>query len=73
VIGNSKKVFVELSTALVDCTPNEHGFDSWFDMFNYYVPLKFLHELAQRVMSLYTIKVSVVDGLKRGLIFTLTK
>ena len=72
-IGNSKKVFVELSTALVDCTPNEHGFDSWFDVFNYYVPLKFLHELAQRVMSLYTIKVSVVDGLKRGLIFTLTK
>jgi hypothetical protein len=72
-IGNRDKVFVELSNALVECTPNEHGLNSWFDVFNYYVPLNFLHELAQRVMSLYRIKVSVVDGPKKGLLFTLTQ
>ena len=72
-IGNSKKVLVELSSALVDCTPNEHGFASWFDMFDCYVPMSFLHEMAQQVMSLYMVKVSVVDGPTRGLLFTLTR
>ena len=72
-VGNKKKVFVELSDALVDCSPNEHGLDSWFDVFNYYVPLNFLHELAQKVMSIYTIKVSVVDGPNRGLLFAVSE
>lgn len=61
-------VFVELSDSLVDCTPNEEGLDSWFDVLNMYTPLTFLDELAQKLMAIYEVDISVVDGGKGGLL-----
>lgn len=67
-IGNGESHFVQLSDSLVECTPNEDGLESWFDMLHCYVPLTFMEELAQRLMSTYEIDVSVVDGKDGGLV-----
>ena len=63
-------VFVALSDALVDCTPNQHGMDSWFDVLKTYVPGTFLDDLARRLMATYFIDVAVVDGNEPGLLIT---
>ena len=66
-------VFVELSNSLVDCTPNEEGLDSWFDVLKMYTPITFLNELAQKLTAIYDIDISVVEGGKGGLLFRRTR
>lgn len=68
-ISSGEACFVELSDSLVDCTPNEYGMESWFDVLKNYVPGTFMEELAKRLMALYIVDVSVVDGPKPGLLF----
>ena len=65
-VGNA--VFVELSDSLVDCEPNEQGEDSIFNVLSGYVPIDFLDELAKRMMTIYQVKASVVDGPHAGLL-----
>lgn len=60
-------VFVDLGGALVDCTPNQYGFDSWFDVLGSYTPLGFLEELATRLMAQFELEVKVVEGQHSGL------
>jgi hypothetical protein len=67
-IGTDDMTFVELSDALVDCTPNEHGLDSWFGVLSTYVPSTFMEELAKRIMAKYLVNVSIVDGKDGGLL-----
>jgi hypothetical protein len=61
-------VFIELSSVLVDCTPNEEGKDSRFNCLDEYVPESFFEDQARRLMATYAVEVSVVDGPKRGLV-----
>lgn len=58
-----------LSDSLVDCTPNEHGQEAWFDVLNSYVPMTFWDELAKRVEANFNVEVQVVDGENGGLFF----
>jgi len=60
-------VFVELSDALVDCTPNEEGKESRFDCLDEYVPDTFLEDLAKRLIATYEVDVAIVDGKQGGL------
>ena len=66
--SNNDMVFVQLSDSLVECTPNEHGLDSWFDVLRTYVPFDFLEQLAKRLMATYWVDVTVVDGRDGGLL-----
>ena len=52
----------------MDCTPNEKGQASRFNVLHLYTPTDFLEDLAKRLMSTYVIEVSVVDGEKGGLV-----
>jgi hypothetical protein len=61
-------VFIQLSDALVDCTPNEQGNESRFNCLHEYLPESFLEEQAKRLMATYAVEVSVVDGPKFGLL-----
>ena len=65
-MGNNAVTYVELSDALVDCTPNAEGGDSWFDMLRFYTPIGFLEDLAKKLMSVYEIDVSIIEG--KGLV-----
>lgn len=65
-IGNDAVVYVELSDALVDRTSNAKGGDSWFDMLHFYTPIGFLEDLAKKLMSVYEIEVSIIEG--KGLV-----
>jgi hypothetical protein len=65
-MGNDEFTFLDLSSSLVDCEPNEQGFDSWFDVLRNYTPLGFLEDLAKRVMALYEVQATVVPG--KGLV-----
>lgn len=67
-VGNNDMVFVELTGVLVDCTPNEEGKDSRFNILHEYMPQDFLEELAIQLMATYEVDVSVVDGPKTGLL-----
>ncbi|MBX3449126.1 MAG: hypothetical protein KF777_06170 [Planctomycetaceae bacterium] len=66
--SNGSATFVQLSSSLVDCAPNEDGLDSIFDILHLETPRDFLDDLARRLKSLYMIDVSVVDGEKGGLL-----
>jgi hypothetical protein len=66
--SNGDIVFVELSDALVDCTPNQEGMEAWFNKLSSYVPINFMEELAKRLMEVYAVEVTVVDGRKGGFI-----
>jgi hypothetical protein len=61
-------VFIELSDALVDCTPNETGKESRFDCLSDYVSGTFFEELAKRLMATYELDVNVVEGKNTGLL-----
>lgn len=63
-------VFVDLGDSLVDCTPNEEGKNSRFNVLHEYVPDNFLEELAQQLMATYEVEVSIVDGREGGLLLT---
>ena len=65
---NDHITMVDLSGSLVDCTPNEKGQPSRFNVLHLYTPTDFLEDLAKRLMSIYAIEVSVVDGEKGGLV-----
>lgn len=67
-IGSNKFTFVDLSSTLIDCTLNEDGFDSWFQVLSYYTPVTFLEELANRIQTKYAVSVSIVDGRRCGLV-----
>lgn len=67
-IENGNVAFVQLSDALVDCEPNEYGYESWFDMMHAYTPIGFLEDLAKRLSSIYEIQVAVVPGKGGGLV-----
>ena len=67
-IGNDNLCFVDLSDALVDCTPNESGQESRFNILHLYTPDGFLEDLATRLMSIYAIEVSIADGERGGLV-----
>lgn len=69
--GTPTSVFVELSNSVV-YRRNEHGLGSWFDVLTMYTPADFLDELAQRLMAIYDIGISVVDGAERGLLLKRT-
>lgn len=69
-LATSKMVFVELSKALVDCTPNESGQESRFNILNEYVSVGYLEELAKRLMANYRITVGVVEDQETGLLIT---
>ncbi len=64
------KCFVDVSRALVDCTPNEHGMETWFDRFAAYTPATFLEDLSKRVMANYYVHADVVTGQSSGLLLT---
>ena len=68
-ISNKEMVFAELDDVLVDCTPNEQGKESRFDILGEYLPDNFMEELALRLMATYEVEVEVVDGPKGGLLF----
>jgi hypothetical protein len=65
-IGNENFAFVDLTDSVVDCTGNEYGGGSMFEMLRCYTPIGFLEDLALRLMSIYAIDVAVVEG--RGLV-----
>jgi hypothetical protein len=67
-LSGGDRLFVDLNQALVDCTPNEQGLDSRFEILHEYVPDTFLDELAQRLMATYEVDVSVVEGERLGLL-----
>jgi hypothetical protein len=67
-IGTDDLVMVELSDAIVDCTPNEEGKQSDFDCLGHYVSGVFFEELAKRLMSTYEVDVSIVEGKETGLL-----
>lgn len=67
-ISTDDFVFVELSDALVDCTPNEKGKGSRFDCLSDYVSGTFFEELAKHLVANYELDVSVVEGEKTGLL-----
>ena len=66
--SNDDLIFVELSDAFVDCTPNEEGKESRIDCLHEYMPEEFLEDMANRLMATYAVEVSVVDGPKGGLL-----
>jgi hypothetical protein len=66
--SNSTTVFVDLSDAVVDCSPNEKGRDSRFYVLNEYITEQYLEELAKRLTANYRITVSVVEGRRGGLL-----
>jgi hypothetical protein len=68
-IGNDDFVVVQLSDALVDCTPNERGEESRFNCIGEYVSPPSLDELAMRLMSTFEVDVTVVFGDKISLLF----
>jgi hypothetical protein len=65
-MGNDGFTFLDLSRALVDCEPNEQGFDSWFDVVRGYTPIGFLEDLAKRIMAKYEVQAAVISG--KGLV-----
>jgi hypothetical protein len=67
-IGNDQVAFVQLSSSLIDCSPNENGLETWFDMLQSYTPVGFLEDLAKRLMSVYAIDVAVIEGKQGGLV-----
>jgi hypothetical protein len=67
-LSNGEMTYVELADSLVDCSPNELGEDSWFDVLTSFTPAGFLEELAKRLMATYEVDVSVVDGRPGGLL-----
>jgi hypothetical protein len=68
--SNSKMVFVDLSGAIVDCSPNERGEESRFHILHEFVSTDYLEELAKRLMANYRITVAVVEGRHSGLLLT---
>jgi hypothetical protein len=60
--------FAELAGSLVDCSPNEQGLDSWFDVLHCYTPIGFLEDLAKRLMAIYAVEVSIIEGKQGGLV-----
>ncbi|NNM85165.1 MAG: hypothetical protein HKL96_05335 [Phycisphaerales bacterium] len=67
-LSNDEIVFLDVSDILVDCTPNEEGKDSRFNILGEYTPEGFLEDLAARLVGIYDITVSVVDGPTSGLL-----
>jgi hypothetical protein len=67
-LTNDEFVFVQLSSTLVDCTPNEEGRESRFNCLSEYVPDTFFDDLAKQLIAIYEIEVSIVDGPKGGLL-----
>lgn len=67
-VGNQNVAFMELADALVDCSPNEMGFDSMFNMLQCYTPITFLDNLAKKLMAMYEVDISVVQGKNAGLV-----
>lgn len=61
-------VFVDLSDVLVDCTDAQNGQESRFDCLSEYLSDSDRENLAKRLMAMYEIAVSVVDGPKGGLL-----
>jgi hypothetical protein len=66
--GNEDFIFVELSSSLMDCSPNESGFDTWFNMLQSYTPVGFLEDLAKLLMAEYEVEISVIDSKDGGLV-----
>ncbi len=60
--------FAELTSLLVDCTPNDEGKPSRFNCLTEYMPETYLEDLAKRLFATYEIDVAVVDGPKGGLL-----
>ncbi len=58
--------FVELADILVDCTLNQYGMPSYFEDFKNFVPANFMDDLAKRIMAMYEVDVTVVNGNKPG-------
>ncbi len=67
-ISTDDFVFAELDDVLVDCTPNEQGEGSRFNILHEYVPKTFLEDLAIKLMANYEVEVGVVNGPKGGLV-----
>lgn len=71
VIEYGDVCFVQLDGAVVDCTPNEHDAESWFNMLSAYTPIGFLEELAKRAMANFWLEATVVEGSGGGLLLKL--
>ena len=72
-ISDGERYLVTLNDAIVDCTPNDQGKDSRFDVFNEYVSANFLEEVAMRLMTNYKLHATVVDGKNPGLLLSIDK
>jgi len=66
-------LFVKLSDSVVDCTPNEEGKDSRFEVLHEYVGEYFLEDLAKRLMTNYLIKATIVEGKETGFLLSLDR
>jgi hypothetical protein len=66
--ADKASAFVDLSSVLVDCTANETGGPSIFNILDKYTPAGFLEDLAMQMSSMYRVDASVVEGSKTGLL-----
>lgn len=69
-MSSRESTLIEISSLLVDCTPNEHGQESRFDCLSEYMSSEHLEDLAHRIAANYTVDVSVVHGERFGLLLT---
>lgn len=65
--GNNE-VFVDLSDVVVDCSLAATGQEPQFDCLNAYLSDSDREDMAKRLMAIYDVVVSVVDGPKGGLL-----
>jgi hypothetical protein len=61
-------VFLDISSILVDCTPNEEGKQSRFNCLFEYVPATFMEDIAKWLMANYEVDVAIVEGENHGLL-----
>lgn len=70
-LSTESTTFVDLSGCLVELKPipGEQRIESVFNVFSYYVSSADLEEIAKRLVSVYAVSATVVDGKEAGFVF----